>query len=753
MNAHRASHSLLFSASRRVATTVCALASTLLLATAQGQSPAGGGELNEATLGRILLSEDTRDSAPMLEMLANSADPALRARAALAIGRVGLPADIPVLVSALRDAAQEVREAAVFALGEAIDAGTLAEIGIDAPDKAAVDALLVSLSEDPSAEARRRAGEALGKSGAPAAIIPLATRALEVAEAASPSEEQIRDFELFAMALVRLHAVDSASLFHHAAKNSSARVRAAAAHAAWRLGDGSGVAIARELLGDADPLVRDYAARWLGAAGGVEDAAALAKAMSGDEAHGPRVSATRSLAAIGGPAGVTALRARFQELAEECLGAGGSAWVAANGAKANELVVAIDSLADVDPAGVALELLDRLRAQSDAVGLRALIAHAKISQRIGDPEGFMRFPEQFSAQSPESTRALAQALGEARSSEGLQLIGKMLSARGASLEIAARMKLVRPDLLESMSRYDVGIPVEFLLNQLGDQDLYSRVRAISLLAPEEGPPPSDELVDALTKAFKADMDVVPDGRLALLDALASRQDDARVTEMLAAAIKDVDRLVRMRTVRMLKLGSSPDLPVFLGGRGSVKRHLAGQISTEEFYRLIAERALQRRVFARIAVAGRGDLLLELFPADAPIAVENFVRLADRGYFTGQSFHRVVPNFVIQGGDPRQDMEGGPGYSIPCEINPRPFLRGTLGMALSGKDTGGSQFFICHSPQPRLDGGYTVFGQILPSVEGIAGAEALGEVPDSFSVLDSITQYDRIEEVKIYEALR
>src|SRR5262249_35084385 len=95
----------------------------------------------------------------------------------------------------------------------------------------------------------------------------------------------------------------------------------------------------------------------------------------------------------------------------------------------------------------------------------------------------------------------------------------------------------------------------------------------------------------------------------------------------------------------------------------------------------------------------------------------------------------VPNFVIQGGDPRGDGEGGPGYQIRCEVNPRPYIRGAVGMALSGKDTGGSQFFITHSPQPHLDGGYTVFGQVISGME----------------VVDRITRGDVIRKVEIFES--
>jgi len=86
----------------------------------------------------------------------------------------------------------------------------------------------------------------------------------------------------------------------------------------------------------------------------------------------------------------------------------------------------------------------------------------------------------------------------------------------------------------------------------------------------------------------------------------------------------------------------------------------------------------------------------------------------RNYFNGITIHRVVPNFVIQDGDPRGDGNGGPGYQIRCEINEVPYERGAVGMALSGKDTGGSQWFVTHSPQPSLDGGYTVFVTSSPA---------------------------------------
>jgi cyclophilin family peptidyl-prolyl cis-trans isomerase len=129
---------------------------------------------------------------------------------------------------------------------------------------------------------------------------------------------------------------------------------------------------------------------------------------------------------------------------------------------------------------------------------------------------------------------------------------------------------------------------------------------------------------------------------------------------------------------------------------------------------------------------RGLIGLELFAGDAPLTVHNFLTLARAGFYAGTNFHRVVPNFVAQDGDPRGDGRSGPGYTIRDELNRRSYGRGVVGMALSGPDTGGSQYFITHSPQPHLDGGYTVFGRVRTG----------------FDVLDAVLQGDRILEVVV-----
>lgn len=107
---------------------------------------------------------------------------------------------------------------------------------------------------------------------------------------------------------------------------------------------------------------------------------------------------------------------------------------------------------------------------------------------------------------------------------------------------------------------------------------------------------------------------------------------------------------------------------------------------------------------------KGTINLELFDEAAPNTVKNFVELSEKGFYDGLTFHRVINDFMIQGGCPNGTGTGGPGYKIKCEINPNKHLAGTLSMAHAGRDTGGSQFFICHSPQPHLDGVHTTFGQ-------------------------------------------
>ncbi len=133
----------------------------------------------------------------------------------------------------------------------------------------------------------------------------------------------------------------------------------------------------------------------------------------------------------------------------------------------------------------------------------------------------------------------------------------------------------------------------------------------------------------------------------------------------------------------------------------------------------------------IMETNKGTINLELFEKDAPNTVKNFVKLSKDGFYDDLSFHRVIPNFMVQGGCPLGTGTGGPGYKIDCEINDNKHQAGSLSMAHAGKNTGGSQFFICHEAQPHLDGIHTVFGKT-----------------EDMDVVNKIAKGDKIVSVKI-----
>jgi len=142
-----------------------------------------------------------------------------------------------------------------------------------------------------------------------------------------------------------------------------------------------------------------------------------------------------------------------------------------------------------------------------------------------------------------------------------------------------------------------------------------------------------------------------------------------------------------------------------------------------------------KVVAVIEMKKGGRIIMEFYPKDAPIAVDNFIKLANKGFYNGLKFHRVIPGFMAQGGDPQGDGMGGPGYTIKDEFNSRKHIRGTVAMARPDlPDAAGSQFYICFEPQPHLDGKYTIFGQVIEGMD----------------VVDSIQQGDMMKSVTIVD---
>jgi peptidyl-prolyl cis-trans isomerase B (cyclophilin B) len=140
-------------------------------------------------------------------------------------------------------------------------------------------------------------------------------------------------------------------------------------------------------------------------------------------------------------------------------------------------------------------------------------------------------------------------------------------------------------------------------------------------------------------------------------------------------------------------------------------------------------------YTALIKTARGDLTIELYPQDAPVTVNNFVALARKGFYNGLTFHRIIPGFMAQGGDPIGNGTGGPGYKFQDEFSSRTHQAGSLSMANSGPNTNGSQFFICYAPQPHLNGKHTVFGQLTQGMD----------------VLKQLVNGDKMNEVVITES--
>ena len=295
-----------------------------------------------------------------------------------------------------------------------------------------------------------------------------------------------------------------------------------------------------------------------------------------------------------------------------------------------------------------------------------------------------------------------------------------------------------PDELRAFANFKTKDVSEIVLSLLKYDDVFVKAAAADILAEQ---PATKENFEALKNAFAASLKTdkfYNDAQLAILSALV-KLDKTQSFETLRLALNAPDYLVHRRAADLIKENDlAKDFRTIENNFGTLAPYNAktgtklGQIlNTETDYR----RAVSRRAASAKIETEKGTFTIEFAPRDAPLTVDNFIKLAKSGYFNNVMIHRVVPNFVVQDGDPRGDGNGGPSWEIRDEINMLPYERGAVGMALSGANTGGSQWFVTHSPQPHLDGGYTVFGHV-------------NEI--GMKVVDSLTRGDKILRVTIVE---
>jgi cyclophilin family peptidyl-prolyl cis-trans isomerase/HEAT repeat protein len=629
-------------------------------------------DLEERAL--LLLLADRKTYEPVSLGLATDGGPEVRRQAALTVGRIGDPRGIATLERLLGDEVAAVRRAAAFAFGE------LGEQG-----HAEVARALVGALGDVDRETGRLAVEALAKVGAD--VESVVERLIDV----SPAEFYPR----LLPSLYRFQRRDAPSQsVVRWAKEGLAEddpdLRAMAVYALARTPQPEGLAALRELVTDAEAWSRGWAARALGEIGERSDVERLRPLL--DDAEGAvLIQALRAASRLIGTGKVAApflWQPRLLELLSD----------PRPGVRLTAIEASAAWLLDQ-------ELITRLEELASGGQPRerqlALLALAEGEA----PQASSLLTRLASSSDPATRVAAAQAAGLLAAISVLEQLSTDADANVRAAALATWLDAEAPDAVERASR------------ALLDRD--AGVRATVLEWAVEHPVFDLEVLKA--SASSAKLDRILDARLAAVQAIGSRAateplERGALIALLEELATEDDLLVRHAAATELgKLDAEAPTP------GPPRRRRPAEI-----YREIVQRTATAR---RVAIeTSHGDILLELDCPVAPLTCLNFLQLAGQGFYDGLPFHRVVPDFVVQTGDPRGDGRGGPGYAIRDEINLLRYRSGVVGMALSGPDTGGSQFFVTLSPQPHLDGGYTVFGHV------VAGIEILAEIVQGDRIL-------------------
>jgi cyclophilin family peptidyl-prolyl cis-trans isomerase len=671
---------------------------------------------------KIVEMEDERTvTGELLDMLTQSHG-GVRRRAILALGRIGYGTGVTSLIEVLKDgrSSPEMRALAVFSLGEI-------------ENHFAVAALLdrIQPANESSLMVRARAVEALGKIAsnkfsadtlgkyALASIADMLARTLP-ATSQTPTVDQKFLASKTLTALLRLKQPATVEAIAAGLRSPDSDLRWQAANALARLREGIAVAVPAlvELLGDKEWLVRAHAARALGVAKDKRAVEPLIKLL-GDTEERVVVTAINSLGSVEDPRAVEPLLA----LATRQLEGYRSFNRAAGGVptQQNQLLLIATALGNLkDPR--ALPLLKAFRLADGRVGSHpeAEIAVAKFGEAafFDAPAGANLPKDDWKAMA-----AYAQGLGQLGSERAKTILLDLLSGKTYGKPDARAVS----DILNALAASKYAGIKDLLFEQLKAEDVIVRTTAATLLG--DLGDSSEQAVKAFHDAYKAARaDRMNDARVAILEALHKLKRPMNI-QALSGDTRDMDYVVRLKAVELLRQ-SDEEVPLTKLQIGAAETG-----HDRAYWKRVSQLQTSTQNPVAIIHTKKGPIRIELLASDAPMTVDNFIQLSRSGFYDGLTFMRVVPNFVIQGGDPRDDMNGGPGYQIRCEINYHEYGVGAVGMALSGKDTGGSQFFITHSPQPHLDGGYTVFGQV---VEGM-------------DVVNRIARGDRIERVEIPEA--
>jgi cyclophilin family peptidyl-prolyl cis-trans isomerase/HEAT repeat protein len=687
-------------------------------------------QIPTATLVNIVKAEDERRYDATLENLLKNPDTKVRQRAALAIGRIGDDKSVPALVNHLKDS-PDVAAMVVFALGEIESAKASREIIEILENWWAGDLRIQAIEAAGKIAAANPKDESYKKLGA--AILDCLGEERKVPRHSSD------DIILFGLtAVLRARPEGGEKVVAEFLNYSNPRIRADALNTLARLRAKNVNEKARELLAkDTEPIVRANAARVLGAAEAKEALEVLLHAATKDTDSRVRVSAIRALANLKEASAAEKLIPRDPSLV--------------NKSELLEIAVTLGRLLPNTNNEEADRFLGKFFDLGGYDSPEILIALARILPK--------KYVEKFSATPNQGDKTILKTNHRVPASiaQGLQ---ELANNTDPKIKTEAQQVLWRllneypihvnavSDVLTAYAAFKPDDLNQTLLKHLKHQDPIVRATAAGILADQ---PASKENIEALKKAFASAILTDKrdnDAQLAILDALF-KLDKKEAVGSLLIALDAPDYLVRKRAFNLLKTEGLekdfPGLPTTLANAVAKKKNQVlpySPVSGTKLGQVLNTNADYIRAVSRkngkvkaVFTTTKGSFTIDLMPEDAPLTVDNFIKLAKSNYFNGVSVHRVVPNFVMQDGDPRGDGNGGPGWSIRCEINTLAYGRGAVGMALSGKDTGGSQWFVTHSPQPHLDGGYTIFGQVNET---------------EMKVVDQIVRGDKILKVTIVE---
>ena len=608
-------------------------------------------------IAEILYLQDSRLLNSTLTDYLDDADVTVRTRAALAVGRIGGAEAASRLRPLLADSSLDVASTAAFAIGLTGDtamATPLVKLAFDLPSPVATAAVI-----------------AVGRL-ADSTMTSVHQSLSTYLDHPSPDTRRAACLALFYAGAKS----QAGALIDFVRRESDHEARVAGIYALSRLGVAGADDVFAEYLADADPFARECCVRGLGQSQSELALHDIAIALHDGDGN-VVVQAARQLGRAASPKAHEHLAETFERISRD-----------------NLVVTMLEALQrQGNPAGV--EHINELIKQQPSNWV--LAAAVKYLAAVQGDHAVPLLDSLSRSADPRIRAACAEAYGLIADAKMIPRLATLFSDIDPLVRLAAMQALLTADTANAAYYVD---------KALGDSDWVMASQAIE----QVGAAPMSSFEPRLAEMSKSSASLAVDLRRSLVQAadklLAHDPGDSLAQLILADGALDTEYLVRREAA-----------DVYRKRLGRQRDDIIGK-AKPRFSQSKLVKALKQYPDnpSALVITNRGKFEMELFFDVAPITVLSFIELARSGFYQGLSFHRVVPGFVVQGGDPRGDGWGGPDWFLRCEYSAEPFERGTVGIATSGKDSGGSQFFVCLSPQPHLEGRYTVLGQVTSGMD-------------------------------------